>query len=263
MNINTFIFYSHSDCRDTWSILKDNLSILPKDQPKIIAVNKGADLSELQDSFNKIIQYEDNLTYPQKVCHILNNISTKYVTFIHDNDLVMSFNNNNFNELLNIIDSNKIDRCMFGIVLKDNPDIVTNDFSIGKINNKTPLYYFIPYDVGPSIWNRQSFINALSTVLNSTYRDIEYSSIQQYCNNNLNMWAFFSHPSKESRYCIGRPFLETFQFLHIFVRGKLLEDHLYMDQQTNLQYLKSKYPAIINRGVLFDQNHIDINRRLV
>ena len=259
----TFLFYTHSDYKDLWPILVEKLSLLPVAAKKIIGVNDTERSAYLTEHFDSVYAYDDTQTYPRKLTSLLERLDTDYVALIHDNDIVVSFDCADFTRLMRYVKDHAIDRCMFGVVGKENPTIVTDNFSIGRINGLTTPHFITPYDVGPSIWNTAAFKRALSTVLDVSYRDIERSYIQQYCNSNLNMYAFFSHPGKKTYYCIGRPFSESFQFLHICAQGKLLEDPLYMDQQYELMRIKMVQPEILNRGVLLNQTHINPEFRTV
>ena len=77
------------------------------------------------------------------------------------------------------------------------------------------------------------------------------------------MYGFSTDDSKRAYYVIGRPFTEMFQFLHIFISGKVLEPHVYMDQEANFIRLRDAYPALNKREIQYDSHHIDLKRRLV
>jgi hypothetical protein len=257
------VIYSHSDNSDIWAHLSESISKISNKYKKYIAVEAGShcDLSE----FTKVIEYDDSDMYDKKLHTIFSHVDTQYVVLIHDNDLIVNFDNDLFDRLLQSCMENKIDRCMFGVVAKDVPIKVSlgEDHTIGKINNISTPHFYTPYDVGPSIWRVDAYKAALATAPNTHYRDIELSAVKQYCISNLNMYAFLSHPVEKSYYVIGRPFYHKFQFLHIFVRRQLLEEHLYMDQQENFRELLVKYPKIKERGILTGQNHINIKFRTV
>ena len=177
----------------------------------------------------------------------------------------MTFNNSLFDNLLDVCIRENIDRCMFGVIVRNEEEKINldNGYSIARINNLECNHFKIPYDVSPSIWKVESFINALNTIPETSYRDIEQSTIQEYCKSHLNIYGFITHPEYPSYYVIGRPFPFDFQFLHIFCSRKLLEYQYYMDQSHNLIELLRKYPNIISRGFLLNQFHININRREV
>jgi len=242
-----FLFYTHSDYSDIWTIVSDTSQIIPKNYKRLIAINSN---SPTQPSgYDGIITYDDTLAYSDRVLSILNELDAEYVAFIHDNDLLMSFSDTIFIDLFSIVRNYKIDRCIFGIIGDNNGSIHHSQFSLVKSTNTQTPHFLIPYDVGPSIWKVQSFKDGLSLIPNTSYRDIESSAIQKYCGEQLNVYGFALNDPNRPYYVIGRPFTETFQFLHLFVRGKLYESYVYMDQEDNFKTLMSKYPALMNRSI--------------
>ena len=247
----TFLFYSHSDYSDIWEILKDNTSrLIPSTYKRLIAVNANA--PNQPAGFDGVLTYDDSLNYSDKVLSLINQIPTKYVAFIHDNDIIMSFSDSVFGDLLTILQTNNIDRCIFGIIGRNNGTICHPHFNLVNSKDTQSSHFRIPYDVGPSIWRVEAFKNALGVVPNMSYRDIEESAIQNYCAENLKVYGFANDDSKPEYYVIGRPFSEPFQFLHMFVRGKMYEPYVYMDQEANFVALKNKYPILLNRPMADD-----------
>ena len=161
----------------------------------------------------------------------------------------MSFSNVIFTDLLGIIKTNHIDRCIFGIIGRNNGTVHRPHFNLVNSRDTQTTRFSIPYDVGPSIWKVVAFKNALAVVPNTSYRDIEDSAIQKYCTDHLNVYGFSNDDTKPAYYVVGRPFLEPFQFLHMFVRGKMYESYVYMDQEANFVMLKNKYPILLNRPI--------------
>ena len=244
----TFLFYTHSDYADLWEVLKDTTSkLIPTKYRRLVAVN--ANSSTQPAGFDDILTYDDSLNYSDKVLSLMNQISTEYVAFIHDNDLMMSFSDKIFVELLSTIKTHNMDRCMFGVIGRNNGSIQSPHFNLVNTNNTKSSHFTIPYDVSPSIWRTQAFKDALSVVPNTSYRDIEESAIQTYCKEKLNVYGFASDEHKRAYYTIGRPFSEPFQFLHMFVRGKCYEPYVYMEQAENFKHIVTNYPAIANRGL--------------
>lgn len=260
----TVLFFTHTEYKDLWPCILRNP--IPKKIKQMIAVNESIeeiDKNNFVENNFEIISYIDTLSYSEKILNLLKTIQTPYVCFIHDNDIVQTFHEEAFHEILDCLDSHKIDRLMFGIIAKDNADIQHEHFHIGRINEKTTPHFITPYDVGPSIWRVSAFQKAMDCVKGVGYREIETSVIQEFCKTHCNMWGFFSHPKQKSCYVIGRPFPEVFQFLHLCVRGKLLEEDKYMDQKENFLQLLHQYPNLHLRGVLRGQDHIRVDFRTV
>jgi hypothetical protein len=248
----SFLFYSHSEYNDLWPIITDSLNKIPSNYNTYIAVDKKP-ISGLE-GFSGILSYNPDLSYSQKVLSLLDQITTPYVVFIHDNDLIMNFDGDAFLLLMSHIHTLSIDRCMFGIVNSTTNKVFPQ---LAQVNYYQCPTFIIPYDVGPSIWKTESFKRALLTVPHAAYRNIEYSAIQNFCRDNLRMYAFLS--SERAYYVIGRPFPRQFQFLHLCIRGSIYEDKYYMDQAQNFSTLKQTYPAITNRTVA-DGSFLSFNR---
>jgi hypothetical protein len=153
------------------------------------------------------------------------------------------------------IRTKSIDRCMFGIV-NSTPD-TSQQIVLQQVNHYSCPTFMVPYDVGPSIWKTESFKRALASVPDATYRNIEQSTIQDFCNTHLKMFAFLSH--ERACYVMGRPFPKQFQFLHLCVGGNLYQEQFYMDQKDNFIKLKQQYPGILKRKTVIS-NHISFHR---
>jgi len=250
----TFLFYSHSDYSDLWDIIRDKSTLIPEKYKRFIAINSNSSIKPI--GFDNIITYDDSLNYSDKVLSVLQQIPTEYVAFIHDNDLIMSFSDEVFTDLISTIKTHKIDRCMFGVIGRDNGNIKLTHFNLVNSINTQTLHFRAPYDVGPSIWRVEAFKAALEHIPNTSYRDIEDSPIQEYCTTKLNVYGFSSDDKHRAYYAIGRPFSEPFQFLHIFVRGKMFEPYVYMDQEANFIALRNKYPILSKRETYYNQTQI-------
>jgi hypothetical protein len=241
----TFLFYSHSDYYDLWGSMKDSLAYIPDTCLRFIAINENSPTEPT--GFDGILTYDDSLNYSDKVLVLLSQIKTTYVVFIHDNDLLMTFSNENFSDLLDIVQLNNIDRCMFGMIGYKNASIVHKDFGLVSSKDTKSHHFRTPYDVGPSIWKVQSFKNAMQSIPSTSYKDIEDSEIQTYCKNHLNVYGFSSSETHRAFYGLGRPFPKPFQFLHILFDDKLFLPHVYMDQTTNFIRIIMKYSVITKR----------------
>ena len=190
----TYVCYTHSDYSDIWPLVFEQIANLVK-LPKIVYSN------EIENHpFDRALIYDDTKTYPQKLVDLCNEVNSKYIVLVHDNDLVMNFNN----ELL----------------------------------------------------------KAMSTELNTSYRQIEFGNIQNWVEENLNVMGLTSDKTSTTLYSIGRPFNSEHAFCHILCQGKWLEFYTYMDYSFLLPKLLEHYKIDISkRGILYEQYHIDVNNR--
>jgi len=247
----TYVCYTHSDYKDVWPLVFGQIEKYVT-IPKVLFVNKGEEVNT--NVFNKIIYYDDTLTYPCKLMFLCDNITTKYISLVHDNDVVMNFNNELYLQYISDMDKFNMDRLMFGVIKKDGDNYFT------KAIRGCTSHYFTPYDVGPSTWKKDSLKEVMSHFTHCTYRQIENESIQYYCDSKFNMFGMVSDGN--SKYSIGRPFTSQFSFCHIICQGKWMENHLYMDYSTILPQLLQEYNIDVNnRGLLLHQDHINVNFR--
>ena len=249
----TYVCYTHYDYRDIWPLVFGQLEEHIKFH-KVIFSNKFDNSIILKNT--DIVLYDDSLTYSTKLGFLCDQIDTPYIILVHDNDIVMNFNNDLCKTFITQMIDQKIDRLMFGVLSKG-----TESF-VDATTNKSK-HFITPYDVGPSIWKRESLQSLMKMFNNRTYRDIELcSELQEFCSINFKTVGRTSKDPSESRYSIGRPFNKEHCFCHILIRRQWLDFYLYMDFKFILLYLINKYNIRIeHRGILYNQNHIDVNCR--
>lgn len=245
----SFLFYSHSENADLWPYIGSVTSKISEKFPIYIAIEES--FKGTIPSFCPVITYNDTLTYDKKLISIFDKLTTKFVVLIHDNSLLVEFDNELFERLISVMDTNSIDRCIFGVAARDGPEKInlTDEDVICKTNTLSSVHFFLPYDVGPSIWNIKSYKEALELIPGTSYRDIEFSAIKNHCKNKLNIYGFITHKTLPSCYVVGRPFYPKFQFLHIFVRREIMYSQMYMDQENNFKRILELYPDIKKRAV--------------
>jgi hypothetical protein len=120
MNNLTFVTFTHSDYKDIWPIMVDGIEQSNLNFKKIFATNKNENSTKICQIYDQQVEYDDNLTYPQKIVKILEYVKTPYVFFVHDIDVVIKIDLIKLNKLLELIIENNIDRCSFGCFKKQN-----------------------------------------------------------------------------------------------------------------------------------------------
>jgi hypothetical protein len=239
------IIYTHTDYLDIFQIALDHLKLLDTKNIFIFA-NTNNPLYEY-----KTYLYDNSQEYPNRISQCLNQLEdidpeNEYILLCHDNDIVMSFNNNNLDKIKECMKTHNIDRCGL-ITLCDKNNISNeyyNDNTIvidGDLNIvKNPSHW--AYSVGPSIWNRKRFINLLLKFHYKDYRNIEDKQVQDYVNKNMKIYNvgatnnYIKYIGRKSNYNI-------MAILHITVRGNFIYD----DNSTEKEYvmnLKTKYNNI-------------------
>lgn len=210
------VLYTHSEYKDLWPIFKDFLSIHLSGFQICIAVNATSDAHILQPF--PILFYDDTKTYPSRIVDICNQISSDYIFFFHDIDVVTQFDKEKFHTLMQWIYQEQVDRFSFGMYPSKDYVCMIGDMPIAKVGENICSWFCTPYDVGPSVWKRSTFKQLMETYKEETYRTIEESGIQTDL---LTKKVYgFSKKDISPLFCIGRPFTQWFSFCHLLVRGK-------------------------------------------
>jgi hypothetical protein len=247
----SLVTYTHTDYSDLWPLVFEGINKVNNIEKVFACNNTDINIDNIKNFYNRINLYDDKLTYPKKILSILENINTEYIIFIHDIDIIINFNNTEFLNLMYFVKNYSIDRCIFGMVPKN-----TDIYNIGNISlsdarrPNITANFLTPYDVGPSIWKVSCLKEALSLVTHCSYREIEYSPIQEFMQNKK-VVAFTTSSNYSPKYQIGRPFSEYFSFLHLLSGGKWFNPDCYMDLKNEFNVLIQKYNINVNlRGVI-------------
>lgn len=196
-------------------------------------------------NFNKnirIINYDSKLNYTKRLVHILNQINTEYVLIMHDIDLILNLNTDKLQEYFRAVIKNNIDRLSLGVF--DNPDdkIIHNNIEICSLHTKKSPHFFVPFDYAPSIYRRKKIIDFYDKFSHENYRTLEVNDeAVKYFNDNFKSYGIQYNKSLKVIYHRGYAFCEHFNFLHITVRGFLLDYDNYFDLKPQLLKFISKY----------------------
>lgn len=232
MPTSEIVIFTHTDYNDIWHIITQTLTEIIGTKIAIyFAINKDVSIS-----FKKYLYTESN-TYPQRIIEILKQSQSDYILFFHDNDILMSFNNNKYEKLLDFMKTDNITRLILGVLPSKTFYKQIDSIMIGKADENCSEAFLTPYDVGPSIWNRIDLINIMSKFINETYRTIESSAIQEECKKYTIVGiCYINTPVKFTQ---GRPFSTDFSFCHILLRGKWIPEEAQQDYRPFFQDLFS------------------------
>lgn len=179
------VVYSHSSYNDILNI--QNSFYKNIEEKKYLFIDKIIDNDSITN-FDKIIFYDDNLNYSKRIlsCLIQADIQEEYILYNSDINILISKNNEDINNLIEIMKYNDIyrfDFCNYKFINSEknlkykNYILVKND----DINNYI-------YNVGTALYKVDKYIKLL-TIFDYSYREIEGSnSIQEYSKYNLNSY---------------------------------------------------------------------------
>jgi|688.fasta_scaffold48060_4 hypothetical protein len=212
------VVYSHSDYSDVLKIQTDYTS---KINNKILLINEQFNDKEIISKYNKVIKYDDTQPYSNRLLN-LSNIDSEFILFIHDIDIILEYNDDFIDSCISKMKEEKIDRIDLQYYSNDwNPntkkiDLIYSEKKVQLVRQEN-LDGFI-YNVNPSIWRLNTFINIMSNFLNRTYRDIEFPDVQKY-SSQFDIYKLYNDSFLQVGYfkC-----LEEFIFLHISHTGMFL-----------------------------------------
>ena len=242
----TYVSYTHTDYSDIWCLMMEGVEQLSGAE-RVLFCNRVPEDPKIMELYNRVITYDDSLTYPARIAQCLEHISTEYVMFVHDIDVIVSFDMDRFADIMNTIVEYELDRLFFGMV-QPCSDMICNNWLVLARAKHSPIFA-LPYDVGPSVWKRSVFLEFMEKYSDQTYRTIETSAIQDDLQN-YRCYAFAPCPNYFPIYHLVRPMTSLFIFMHILASGKWFDPICYMDLQTVfLQKINSHNINMVTRGV--------------
>lgn len=242
-NLIDYVIYSHSSFIDVLNIQIDHL--IDKGRLTLFIENNNLELGDLYSKFSKVIFYEDNLSYGQKLLSCLGQIDYDYFVFVHDNDIVYHIDNKKINNFFNFLKSNNYDRIDFQLAYDFNNEcshtILDNDLYFIKSSNTDTDNNGYIYNVNPSIWKRETLIKILETYGYHDYRVIENPDVQKFCTQ-FEIFKLFSKINYKCGYFIC---LDPFKFIHMTHFRKILS--LSTLPKESYVDVKDVYDNIINK----------------
>jgi hypothetical protein len=239
-----YVFYTHTDYAD---IMDVQIGMTKHIKNKYLLVN--ANNEEKYKDFEKVIIYNDELPYSQRLLTLLNQIDDEFILFMHDNDIFIEADDMILNKCIELMKLSNLDRVDFqigGPMFKEHHTLIEIDeckkYYLSR--NTNPNCYI--YNVNPSIWRVSILKNILNTFSMHGYRDIENPEVQKYCVDND--FKIYKLMGDSSMYSTPFTILPFFQFIHITHKGKLLP----IDDNRLDSKLKIDYANIVNTFKLIE-----------
>ena len=222
-----FITYGHSDYIE---ILRIHVNGFGNSLWKhILFINSSIDPDdEVLTRFDQVIYYDDSKPYASRMLECLQQVKEDYFLLILDTDIMLSVHTktiDNFFDCMRLHDFDRIDlkqtfnfassmiidtSCWKTVLSKDIGD------SLYLVKAEDPNDYI--YNLNPSIWKKDSFVDMLTQFPNHNYRQIEGGDVQQYCKK----FKVFKLHAKKFLECGWFRCVHEFKFLHISHGGRLL-----------------------------------------
>jgi hypothetical protein len=213
-----FVVYSHSTFLDILQIQTDHIE--GKGHLTLLIDHNDKDLSEYYNRYDNVIFYDSNLPYGRKLLSCIEQLEFDYFVLIHDNDILLHYDNTTVLELIAFLRGNDYDRVDFQLAYDYDSShelVDDNNLYLIKSDNTDTWNKGYIYNVNPSIWKRDALIDILTRYQDREYRTIEAHEVQVYC---LKFNVFKLYAKKRYR-CGYFTCLEPFRFLHITHSQKL------------------------------------------
>jgi hypothetical protein len=159
-----------------------------------------------------------------------------------DVDVILNINNDVLNVYKEMMIENSLDRISFGVFNKNKDILQKKGVSITSINNIIDNHFFTPYDYTPSIYKRTSLLKLCESFPDETYASFETNdNVQKFVNDNFKFYGLQKSEKINLVYHRGFVFSSDLNFLHITVKGKLLNLDYYYDLKDDLLRIIDKY----------------------
>ena len=234
-----YVVYSHTDFED---ILEVQTDYLQDTRDKFLFINRSnltLNLKRIYSNYRDVLYYDDSQPYASRLIHCLEKLKQKhdvaYCLFTHDVDIVLHRDQGLLDNCLNIMKDRKIHRIDLQLDLNPGNDsqqlINLNTLQVDEQLRRGYSYIRkdvagdYAYNVNPSIYQIQYFIELLKVDKNLGYRQIESDSrVQHYAKDVVKVHKLKA-PDGESVQCGYFYCLPFYLFLHITHGGKLVPTH--------------------------------------
>ena len=124
----------------------------------------------------KTILYDDKLPYFQRILGCIEQVNTTHFIITHDNDILIQFDIDAINRLVNVMTTNNIDAVKLHNIT-GNPEIHIKDALYISPIKDDEMYR---YSVNPRLWNKVSALKLFSSFPQKDYRSSEGANVQEF-----------------------------------------------------------------------------------
>lgn len=241
MDEYTYLLYSHDSYKDILDIHLKQYCKFINNNNIVIGFNNNNYINENYGNKYNVIEYDDSLPYMSRIFFLLENISTKYVIFMHDINIpIDSPKLNILNNTISFMNRLNVDQVRFFAAGISEP-IFNNDI-FHKIPDNS--YFF---SINPAIWNRISLLDICFKFKNHVYTCSECSEIQEYVRYKANYYISSENDIKLEG--CNHVISYYFPFCHVTTHGKW-RIHPFNKESLYIYELLSLYEVDINtRGI--------------
>ena len=195
----------------------------------------------------KTILYDNNKPYFSRLIDCLQQVESDYIIITHDYDVVIRFNREIINPLVESMKTNNIDSIE---LLNKGKQAEISVYKTLSISKKEDDGY--TYNVQPRLWRKKSALDIYSKFPNSPYATCEVGEIQEYIKNNQKTYTMSDTISvRSTRYYFYSPF---FCFIHLTGGSKLIP----CTKENNLEpFIQEEHEKIYNKYFKNSKREVD------
>ena len=261
-----YIIYGNTDYLDVLQIQTDYMS--GRGHLTLFLNSNDLDLEKLYEKYNRVIFYNGNDQYANRLLTCLEKIEDEYFLLLHDIDVLLDVEVKTIEKFYEFLKHNDFDRIDLkysdkingNLLIKVDKNIDVSEWEvmlreeltdgICLVRQTDPNNYI--YNVNPSIWKKESFIKLLTNFKHKNYRTIEEMDVQIFAK----QFKIFKLYSENKLDCGYFQCLNLFKFLHISHSGKLLllNDSYVTNYNQSYKDVSDEYIKIVNNYDLKKSN---------
>lgn len=209
-----YVIYSHTDYLPILKIQTDYNKSLGN---RTLLINKEVDICK---EYERVIYYDESLPYASRLLNCFKQIKDDYFVLLHEFDILLNVDKKILLDLIAIMAWKDIDRIDLKHTFNTEYHSIIDtsrwtDIPLNLVKADNPQDYI--YNVNPSIWKRESYIEILEKYKYANYREIE-CWVQDFCTK-FNIYKMNAPNWIEVGWFFCLPF---FTYLHVTHGGKIL-----------------------------------------
>ena len=241
----TLVIKTHSDYSYLWPIIDDYIKNIKL--KKLLFHNKSENLPK---NFDQNIEYDENLSFNQRILNGIKFIDSKYILFVPDIDIILNLNIDVLKNYIDIMEEYNIERVNTA-VFDGLKYYSKNGYALCDLNKCLiqKSNHFVPVDCHPVIWKKETWIKILNIFNDNGYNSSDTcKKYIDYCKKNVKCFGIQKTNNFKIKYNRGLTNSENLDWLHITTKGKfLIPFQCYHDYKKDLEIIIKKYKLDVKK----------------
>lgn len=184
----------------------------------------------------KTILYDDKVPYFQRLSYCIKQIPSSHLILTHDNDILLQFDIDAINKMIDAMNANNIDAIKLTDDLNVKPEIHIKDTLYISKHSDNDTYVF---NVQPRIWRKESALNFYSRFPQKNYRNCETANVQAF-SKTQRIYVVYDTNIIKSHYSPTKYYI----FMHLTWEGEILQ---YNKKQNVNSLITTEYTKVKNK----------------